>query len=329
MKTQDNIPHNLFAKFFTGEISENEQTELDKFISEKPENKKLFEEYELIWSQNNTKTKDAFSEKTNSALQSVKNIISEDENSLESKSYKLLFKIAAAVIVVFGLSWFAYNKLIYNDIEMIVSSTADQTKELQLSDGSIIWLNKNSSIEYPEKFSGKERKVNLTGEAFFIIAHNSEKPFIVISEQTETKVLGTEFNLKAYKNDGKIILTLTEGKVIFTDNKTHENKTLIKNEKLSLNKQNRILKKSKLSSVNYLYWKTKEINLDNLTTKQIARELSEAYKTNIQADKSAEDLIFHQTIPFKDMNLQEILITIKYTLNIEIDSINGTIILKQ
>ncbi len=104
---------------------------------------------------------------------------------------------------------------------------------------------------------------------------------------------------------------------------------MIKKEKLSLNKQNRILKKSKFSSLNCLYWKTKEINLDNLTTKQIAIELSEAYETEIKADESAEDLVFHQTIPFKDMNLQEILNTIKYTLNINVDSINGTIILKQ
>lgn len=328
MKTQDNIPYNLFAKFFSGEISEKEQIKLDKFISGKQENEKLFKEYELIWSQNKSNT-DAFSEKTDSALQSVKNIISEDGIRIESKPYKLIFKIAAAVIVVFGLSWFAYNLLIYNDIEILVFNTTNQTKELHLSDGSIVWLNMNSTLEYPEKFSGKNRPVKLTGEAYFTIAHNSEKPFIVMSEKTETKVLGTEFNLRAYNNENKIILTLAKGKVIFTDNKTNENKTLIKNEKLSLNKQNRILKKSKFSSLNYLYWKTKEINLDNLTTKQIAIELSRAYEIEIKADESAEDLVFHQTIPFKDMNLQEILNTIKYTLNIKIDSINGTIILKQ
>ena len=327
MKTKNNIPDNLFAKFFTEEISEKEQTELDKFISEKPENEKMFEDYELIWSQNNDD--DAFSEKTDSALQSVKNIIHTDEKRIEPKPYKLLFKIAATVIIVFGLSWFAYNKLINNDGEMLISGTTDQTKELKLSDGSTIWLNKNSILEYPENFSGKERKVKLTGEAYFIIAHNSEKPFIVISEQTETKVLGTEFNLKAYKNIGKIELTLTKGKVLFTDNKTNENKTLIKNEKVTLNKQSRILKKTKVNSVNYLFWKTKEINLDNLTTEQIAFELNEIYDAEIQADESVKDLVFHQTIPFKDIKLQDILNTIKYTLNINVDSINGTVILKK
>ena len=327
MKTQNNIPYNLFAKFFTGEISEKEQTELDKFISGNPENEKMFENYELIWSQNNEN--DAFSEKTDSALQSVKNIIHTDEKRIEPKPYKLLFKIAATVIIVFGLSWFAYNKLINNDAGMLTSGTTDQTKELKLSDGSIIWLNKNSILEYPENFSEKERKVKLTGEAYFIITHNSEKPFIVTSEQTETKVLGTEFNLKAYKNTGKIELTLTKGKVLFTDNKTNENKTLIKNEKVTLNKQSRILKKTKVNSVNYLFWKTKEINLDNLTTEQIAFELNEIYDAEIQADESVKDLVFHQTIPFKDVKLKDILNTIKYTLNIKIDSINGEIILRK
>ena len=98
---------------------------------------------------------------------------------------------------------------------------------------------------------------------------------------------------------------------------------------MTLNKQNRKLKKIKFSSGNNLFWKTKEINLDNLTTRQIMFELNKAYNAKIQVDESVEDLVFHQTIPFKNVNLQDILNTIKYTLNINIDSINGTIILKQ
>lgn len=85
--------------------------------------------------------------------------------------------------------------------------------QLVLADGTIVWLNASSSITYPITFSGSERLVNITGEAYFEVAQNREKPFKVIANGTEIQVLGTNFNLNAYTNESQVKATLLEGSI--------------------------------------------------------------------------------------------------------------------
>lgn len=84
--------------------------------------------------------------------------------------------------------------------------------QITLPDGTEVWLNANSSITYPEKFNSKERNVKLTGEAYFKVTHDSSHPFIVNAGGIETKVLGTEFNIKAYSQSTPHV-TLVEGSI--------------------------------------------------------------------------------------------------------------------
>ncbi len=85
--------------------------------------------------------------------------------------------------------------------------------QIVLSDGSKVWLNSVSSLHFPVYFQHDTRKVTLTGEAYFEIAQNKEKPFLVIVEDVEVEVLGTHFNVNAYNDEGAIKTTLLEGKV--------------------------------------------------------------------------------------------------------------------
>ncbi len=84
---------------------------------------------------------------------------------------------------------------------------------LQLADGSDVWLNVESSITYPTAFTGKTRKVQMTGEAYFEVAHNAAMPFVVSKNDVEVTVLGTHFNMNAYENEAAIHVTLLEGSV--------------------------------------------------------------------------------------------------------------------
>lgn len=84
---------------------------------------------------------------------------------------------------------------------------------LTLSDGTQIWLNGSSQLEYPVRFTGKERVVTLRGEAYFEVASDSARPFIVKTEHLRTRVLGTSFNIKAYAEEGMESATLLSGKV--------------------------------------------------------------------------------------------------------------------
>lgn len=85
--------------------------------------------------------------------------------------------------------------------------------DMTLSDGSRVWLNAGSSVTYPVTFTGKERKVSINGEAYFEVAHDVQKPFVVTKGEMETWVLGTHFNINAYEDEPSIKVSLIEGSV--------------------------------------------------------------------------------------------------------------------
>ena len=85
--------------------------------------------------------------------------------------------------------------------------------DMTLADGSRVWLNAGSSVTYPVAFVGKERKVSVTGEAYFEVAHNREMPFKVSKGETAITVMGTHFNVNAYDDESAIKVTLLEGSV--------------------------------------------------------------------------------------------------------------------
>lgn len=85
--------------------------------------------------------------------------------------------------------------------------------DMQLIDGTHVWLNAGSSITYPVSFIGNERKVKLTGEGYFEVHHNALMPFKVVKEKTEVVVLGTHFNINAYDDEPSVKITLLQGRV--------------------------------------------------------------------------------------------------------------------
>jgi len=326
MKNEKDIPYNLFAKFFSSEISEKEQAELDKFIAEDPENENIFHEYEIIWSAESSDYK--FEVKTEDAQKKVKTEFNREINH-KRNNRKIIYRIAASVIIMLGLAYISKVLFVNNETNYITLESGNETIQTELPDGSIIWLNKHSIIKYPEQFSNNERRVTFSGEAYFKIAHNPKIPFIIESQHTETKVLGTEFNLRSENEENIIELTLVEGKVLFTDKETDESETINKKETVTLNKQTREINKRETRSENHLYWKTKELNLDGLSLEEISTELNTIFNITVKADSSVSKMVYNQSLPFKDSDILEILNVIKYTLNLEIDTINGTIILKK
>lgn len=102
------------------------------------------------------------------------------------------------------------NEVLYNTL----STSKGESYSTVLADGSKVWLNSAASIKYPVAFTGNDRKVEITGEAYFEVAHNASMPFKVnVAGKGEVEVLGTHFNISAYENEGSIKTTLLEGSV--------------------------------------------------------------------------------------------------------------------
>ena len=106
------------------------------------------------------------------------------------------------------------SEIFYN----IISTPRGKQYQLTLQDGSKIWLNAASSIRFPAVFTGKERRVEITGEAYLEVVHNDAKPFIVSVNNMQVEVLGTHFNINSYNDDGYTKTTLLQGKVRTTSN---------------------------------------------------------------------------------------------------------------
>ncbi len=112
--------------------------------------------------------------------------------------------------IVYSQSSIDNGELKYNTL---TNPRGSKVIDMALSDGSHVWLNAGSSMIYPISFIGDERKVTITGEAYFEVAHNASKPFKVSKDEMEVTVLGTHFNVNAYDDEKDIRVTLLEGSV--------------------------------------------------------------------------------------------------------------------
>src|SRR6266404_8039455 len=116
-----------------------------------------------------------------------------------------------------------------------VSTKPGSTSQIQLPDGSVVWLNASSNLTYDKNFGKTFREVNLTGEAFFNVTKDPSHPFIIHTKVIDVKVLGTEFNVKGYPNDAYTETSLIRGSVEVTvKNRADEKHYLKPNEKISV-----------------------------------------------------------------------------------------------
>lgn len=125
--------------------------------------------------------------------------------------------IAVAAIVTgvlfagwIGMQYFSTKKA---DRQYAVATGKESIKQFTLPDGTEVTLNRNSTLQYSSAYNDKERRVMLTGEGYFKVHKDSLHPFIVQTDELETRALGTAFNIEARKNEGQIRIALTEGKV--------------------------------------------------------------------------------------------------------------------
>lgn len=151
------------------------------------------------------------------------------------------FMTAAAVLLVLTGIYFYRADIaeVFNPAAQTqLSSSAGERKQIRLADGTKVWLSPNSKLSYPDKFEGPERHVSLEGEAFFEVSHDSSHPFIIKSGAVSTTVLGTSFNVSAYKQQHTINVTLVTGKVTVALNGQNNTQrdTIVANQQLIVDK---------------------------------------------------------------------------------------------
>ncbi|HMR19182.1 MAG TPA: FecR domain-containing protein [Sphingobacterium sp.] len=160
----------------------------------------------------------------------------------------------------------------------MVSIPIGGTYRLTLPDGTKVWLNAASKLKYPVVFIGDTRTVELEGEAYFEVVSNKKQPFIVLSNDTETKVTGTTFNITAYKEDNGVSTTLVDGEVYVYKN--NEELKLAPGEQ-SISLANRPLSKRKVDVEAVLGWKNGYFIFDDQEIETVLRNISRWYNVDI------------------------------------------------
>tara|TARA_R110000868_G_scaffold1647_4_gene13284 strand:+ start:1648 stop:2808 length:1161 start_codon:yes stop_codon:yes gene_type:complete len=193
--------------------------------------------------------------------------------------------------------------------------------ELELSDGTIVYVNSGSVLRYPTSFvAGNIRQVYLKGEAFFKVAEDQEHPFIVNSGSVNIRVLGTEFNVSAYSEDLETSTILVSGSVqlydsLSVDNK-HTNLHLVPGQRGTWSKEQRAFETDKVDTSIYTSWVQGKLIFRDMPFKQIRRQLERRYNvTIVNTDNSLDNNTFSAN--FEEESIEEILEILDRTYGIE------------
>ena len=172
-----------------------------------------------------------------------------------------------------------------------------------LSDGTKVWLNSASSIKYPVAFIGDERKVELTGEAYFEVAHNAKKPFRVMSNGQTVEVLGTHFNINAYSDENVIKTTLLEGSVKVS---TPGGNSVIKPGEQTQLKNGNINVVGGVDLDEVVAWKNGFFHFEDDNIQEVMRELARWYDVDIRYEGQLPSRQFSGEIS-RNVNASQIL----------------------
>ena len=175
----------------------------------------------------------------------------------------------------------AGDSLVYNKMETLTG----MEYTLALSDGSLVYLNAETSVKYPVVFAENERMVELDGEAYFEVAKDASRPFIVRMNGVDVKVTGTSFNARAYRNEGKVVTTLIEGRVEVNG------KAIVPGEQARYEVGDGDLEVAKVDVEHFVAWKEGYFVFRNERLEDVMRTLARWYKVEYHfMDEASKDV---------------------------------------
>jgi len=234
----------LISLKLTGEATPEELNELEKHIKDNPELLQRIEDSKKLWEQLGRRTtglaEESFEKHMNRLNDKIfaTNVVSQTSpdaqktsiirKMAQKKYYRIWWGVAAASVLFFLLLFTTNERGRIKPINNTVSTKAGNKASINLPDGSKVWLNRDSKITYVGDFGNKTREVYLSGEAFFDVAKDKTKPFIIHTRTINLKVLGTAFNVRSYDNEKETETALVHGSIEVTLRNRPDQKIFLK-----------------------------------------------------------------------------------------------------
>ena len=312
-------------KHLLGETSPEEDLAVKRWQEEDASHRDYYWQLQQIWESSKAIAAESAVDENEAWENFQQRIAKGKENATIIKKNRFSWmKVAASVVLLIGISFVTY--LIVNKktaVKELIAKTDQNVLIDTLSDGSVVTLNKKSSIAYPNKFNRNTREITLKGEAFFNVAPDKKKPFIITVNDVQVTVVGTSFNVK--NENGKTEVIVETGVVRITKNgKTTE---LGAGEKLVVADKDGAVVKEEVTDKLYDYYRSKEFVCDDTPLWKLVEVLNDAYNSNIViAKKELSNLRINTT--FNNESLDKVLEVIHLTFDINVIKSNGQIILQ-
>ena len=312
----------LVSSFLSGEMNPEEARIFLEDVNKDPELTSLLEEYRKIWDSVGT-----ISESSDYDLDAewatMKNLLpgfaTDVVKPKAGRSRTLLYysyRVAAVLILglVLSFSWFYVSRMA--GMEKVVAK--NEAVEVLLEDGTRLVVNRNSTLRYSKKFMAGEREVFLSGEAWFDVARDTTRPFVIDAGAALVEVLGTSFNVNAYKENPVVEITVESGLVALSAKDDQKDLIVMKaGSGGTYHKGQKELTLVASSDPNNISWKTRELYFDGSSLREVCDLVNRVYGANLVFTNPGLASC-EITVTFKDQSLEAILKVLEMTLDLDI-----------
>ncbi|MFC2112437.1 FecR domain-containing protein [Bacteroidota bacterium] len=341
-----NLDEDLLRKYLSGDLSSNETQALEKILESDPSARQHLEQMEKIWklsgsiveiqsidTEGDWKTISRKISTTGQKRQLDFHANHKQEASREltlNPARTMAFRIARIAAIFIMVSISAYMLYYFtgsgpmSKIRWITVNSTESQQQINMPDGSNISLNIGSSLVYPSRFKNSERLVTLEGEAFFDIAREKNRPFIInIADQAAVEVLGTSFNLRQDPKNKKVFLNVLTGKVAFYSRANKKDAKVLEQYEQAVYENGRVTQTASFD-LNFLSWKTRTLEFENTPLSDVAEQLGRHYRTEIRLMDSQLDTLSLTGI-YKNQSLDDVIEEIALVLDLEVRNEGGII----
>lgn len=276
----------LIARALENTLSTEEQDTLQNWLDADVSNRRYYEELRKTWELTGAADDADYEPDTNSNWEKFRQQMQpaaatvEETPVIRLSPYRNAIRIAATLLLLAGAATTYF--LLQGPQEVIVTTAALEKKEVVLPDGSKIFMNQNSKLRYAKSLTGAERAVYLDGEAFFDVAHQEARPFVVYANNTQTQVLGTSFDIRAYAAQ-PVEVSVLSGKVAVsekTENKEGRRIVLTKGRK-AIFTTGQQTEETAIADLNFIAWKENALHFNNISLKNVITILESYYNVKI------------------------------------------------
>lgn len=365
----------LIIRYLSGFTSPEENIILSGWIKESPDNQSYFNSIRNIWLATSQTNHVVSAYNINSGIPKNIDDDAQDTSEGEDKSdeelaegpsvFIRILKVAAVILFAITIGalgnqyWVNKHQIMLSDRKMNIQTTLGSRAITTLPDGSKVWLNAGSRLDYNLDFGQKTRIVKLIGEAFFDVKTDSSRPFVVKAGKLAIKAYGTAFNVKAYPEENSITTTLVRGKVVIAGkdnadkdfainlkpndkfafyndklqrinalNKVHDVDNQVRQSALVILKDINAVKEAEIKTELYTSWKDERWVIEKRDIESLLNDFERRYNIKIQIE-SSEIKKYHFTGTLQNETIEQVLVILRHTIPLKYKVEKGLITISE